>query len=770
VVVPQVGAAIGSAVTWIGGSTWAAVAARTALQVAVAYGASQYQARQVKDSPAASREVLIRSAVAPKQIVYGKAWVAGVVAYSNARPVPGTHDNYELFLQTVHAGHQCADITELMFDDVRITADQISWVDAVYNGTIHTYGHITAGQYFADSGAGAFAVQVEKHLNGERSPMLEAAGFNGDITAAHYMPGHCTSVIRFLGFSKTLTMFDSGPPTLVRANVSGKLIYDPRLDSSNGGSGPMLFADSTTWAWSDNPILCIVDYLTQTVGVVSTDIDWPTVITEANVCDELVAIPPATTEKRYTCNGVLTTGNSDRDNLSALLSSCFGTLNQVGGKWRPLTGSYHAPDVVIDQTDVVGDIQINTSPSRSDRYNTVCGSYFSQLDTAQQVDFIPVTDTTFLTRDNGVEIRKTLDLPMTNSETMCQRIAFKCLQQSDQMITVTVPMRWTGLKLTPGTLVQFTYPDMGWSSKVFRVLGFRLGGDAPVQVVMQEDAQSAWADPTVAQYSVRTATGVINAAAQTIPGPINFQAIPVSVGIKLTWTLPILGIDSIRIYASTTALVTTAQLIYDGKVPAYLFRPTESVNSRWYFWGVGVSKGVEGPFVPAISGLTNILAFPVESNPTTIKARPPPSATTNVSAVPGYVNTPDLSSTAATEVYETSASNSVVGGAPNANIMTLTPSAIVPSDASVIMTCVIDASETYVSGAHGQLFFETYDGFTNSDSGAVTLTATTTRLTLRTKTTFPNGTAVTYAVRYGSSAANSINYAERSFTVEVIKR
>jgi hypothetical protein len=632
---PQALAAIGTAGTWLGGSTWAAAAARLAIQVGLAYGAQQYQARQVHDTPLQSREVLIRSGASPKSIVIGKAWVAGVVAYSNARPVPPTHDNFELFLQTVHAGHRCYDITELMFDDVRITADQIVWDDWVYGvssgpGPLHTYGHVSGGRYFFDSGVGVFAVHLEKHMNGERSPMLEAAGFNGDITPAHYMTGNCTTVVRFVGWSKTLTLYDAGPPTLVRALVWGAFLYDPRLDSGNGGSGAVLLADQSTWTWSDNPILAICWYLMEIIGTDPNDIDWPTVIVEANVCDELVALPNGQTEKRYTCNGQLTTGQTDRENLSAILSSCLGTLNQVAGKWRPLAGCYHAPDVTIDQTDIQGDVQVTTAVSRSERYNTVAGRYFTLADTAQQVDFVPVSDTQFLTRDRGVELRKTIDLPMTNSETMCQRIAFKLLQQSNNMTTLTLPMRWTGLRLTPGTGAQVTLPDLGLSSAVYRTIGVKIGdGGAPIVAVMHEDSATSWIDPTPAQYATRAVNGTISAAVQTIPGPINLAAIGVTGAIKVTWTKPILGIDSIRIYASPTPLVTTATLIYDGVGTSYTY-PT---STRQYFWGVGVKNGIEGDFVPAIAGLTNIQLYPVPTG-NVIRLRPPSSATTNVTAAP----------------------------------------------------------------------------------------------------------------------------------------
>jgi len=47
--------------------------------------------------------------------------------------------------------------------------------------------------------------------------------------------------------------------------VRGQKVYDPRLDSTQtgiGGSGSHRSDDQSTWEWSDNPALCMMDYLT----------------------------------------------------------------------------------------------------------------------------------------------------------------------------------------------------------------------------------------------------------------------------------------------------------------------------------------------------------------------------------------------------------------------------------------------------------------------------------------------------------------------------
>lgn len=79
-----------------------------------------------------------------------------------------------------------------------------------------------------------------------------------------------------------------GFPNLT-AQIDGRKVYDPRLDSTNGGSGSHRLNDITTWAWSDNPSLCLADFLSSTVYGMGKTMDWASVITAANFNDTLIS-------------------------------------------------------------------------------------------------------------------------------------------------------------------------------------------------------------------------------------------------------------------------------------------------------------------------------------------------------------------------------------------------------------------------------------------------------------------------------------------------
>lgn len=85
----------------------------------------------------------------------------------------------------------------------------------------------------------------------------------------------------------------------INALIRGQKVYDPRLDSTNGGSGPQRLADKSTWTYSDNPAICLADFITSTVYGVGLSVDWASVANTADFNDTLIGTP---SEKSRTLN------------------------------------------------------------------------------------------------------------------------------------------------------------------------------------------------------------------------------------------------------------------------------------------------------------------------------------------------------------------------------------------------------------------------------------------------------------------------------------
>jgi len=145
-------------------------------------------------------------------------------------------------------------------------------------------------------------------------------------------------------------IFANGLPN-VSVEIEGKKVYDPRTG---------------TTAYSDNPALCIRDYLTNAtygLGAADSEIDDALFIVAANICDETVTLAAGGTEKRYTMNGVVDTANAPNDIIGQMISSCAGLLYYANGQWKIRAGKYITPTETLTLDDLRGAIKVDTRVS-----------------------------------------------------------------------------------------------------------------------------------------------------------------------------------------------------------------------------------------------------------------------------------------------------------------------------------------------------------------------------------------------------------------------
>ena len=194
------------------------------------------------------------------QIIYGKVRVGGARIYDEAT---GENNKY-LHRVVAVAGHEIQSFDEIYINDEIVTLDGSGNVTSPskYNGKVRIKLHLGSPDQTADT----FLVDESAHW-----------------TTEHRLRGIAYMYVR-LAFDADV--FPNGIPEIT-ATISGKKVYDPR---------------TSTTAWSDNPALCLRDYLTSSYGIAedTDNIDDALVIAAANVCDQTNTDAGTT---RYTCNG-----------------------------------------------------------------------------------------------------------------------------------------------------------------------------------------------------------------------------------------------------------------------------------------------------------------------------------------------------------------------------------------------------------------------------------------------------------------------------------
>ena len=458
-------------------------------------------------------QIMVRSAVEYRKLVYGQALVSGPVAYNN---LSGTDGKYLWYWVALCEGEVDSFVAVHFGADVIPVAD-IAWTPGVAGADGSGTGAVSTAAYVGEAAATAANVAFALGHPDQVNSAFFSVSFT-DIAINHRMRGVAWVACRLLYDKDTENVWSAGAPNDIRALVKGRKLYDPRLDSTQVilttysaptlalwrgavepaetgaagneyqayrgagepsanagfdsptqtlGSGSHRTTDSTTWAWSDNPALAIADYLLTIMGVAATEVDWQSIATSADFNEEQVAIPPdaspqAAFETRFTTNGVISLGDSHKDNLDKILSSMDGTLTRAQGKWKLRPSKWEAPTIVITADDLAGSIDLRGSAPTNERFNKIIGVFIDPARNYEVTEFQPVESSGYLARDNGVLRKRELGLPMTNSGTMAQRIAYRMLERGNNQQVVKLPLNTRGAKIAVGEIITADLPSLGW--------------------------------------------------------------------------------------------------------------------------------------------------------------------------------------------------------------------------------------------------------------------------------------------------------------------
>jgi len=387
------------------------------------------------------------------QIIYGKMRVGGARIYDEAT---GTNNKYLHRIIAV-AGHEIESFDEIYINDeiATVTANGTVTSPSKYNGKIRIKLHLGASDQAADS----FLVSESAHW-----------------TTQHRLRGIAYMYIR-LQFDADA--FPNGIPQIT-STISGKKVYDPR---------------TSTTAWSDNPALCLRDYLTSSYGIAedTTNIDDALVISAANVCDQTNTDAGTT---RYTCNGAFTTASTPYDMINSLLTSMDGSMWYAQGEWRMKPAYWTTPVLDLDEDDLRSGISVSTRHSRRNNFNTVKGTFRGEESNWQTTDYPEVSNVDSVQADNGQVSVADVDLPFTDNSIEARRIARISLESNRQQLTINAAFGLKTLQLQVGDNIRLTNSRFGWTNKEFQVIawsfGLTDGLDLQVDMTLRETAESVY--------------------------------------------------------------------------------------------------------------------------------------------------------------------------------------------------------------------------------------------------------------------------------------
>ena len=454
-------------------------------------------------------------------IVYGTRKVGGNVVFLETS---GT-DNQYLYMAIVLSEGEINDISAIFIND-----NQVTW-----SGDIADNTSITVGSGDANFYDGASLITCEPHFGSDSQSASTLLSTLSSWTSNHRLRGLAYLALKF---EWNQDKFGSLPS--VNAIVQGKKVYNPNLDGTvTGGSGSHRADTSSTWEYSDNPVLQLLDYLRNErfgMGIAnsyfdSNFADWQTA---TDVCDaDITPYSGASAIDLMDSHTVVDTSKKAIDNVKDFVRGCRAYLNFTGGKYNILVESTGSASITLTEDNIIGGISVQ-SKNKNSRYNRVIVNFTNpnknyQSDTAQ---FPPVDETglasadqhsTMKTADGGLLLEGRFDFSMFTSPYQAQEMAEIILRRSRSSLDISLLCDATGLDLAIGDIVNITHATPSFSAKAFRVQGMTINADHTVALQCSEHQDSF--------YTFGTQVAVPAIPSTTLPNPFVVQP-PASVTLS----------------------------------------------------------------------------------------------------------------------------------------------------------------------------------------------------------------------------------------------
>jgi len=414
-------------------------------------------------SGAAQRQLALAAERSIVPLTYGEDRVAGLVR----NVLPAGAGSKTLLIQVIW-GWGCDTIADLLLNDQALPAGS-------------TVTHYTGAQLSADS---TLVVAMAAQGIAYASPLT---GFAYSVVA-----------IPIKAFSGQLNF---------TARIRGRRVYDPRQDSTAGGSGSQRLAQPSTWTWSACPALALADWTASTAYGAGLAVDWATVATLANANDALVG-----GEKRRLI-GLTLTEPSDVRTVGEVLRAYAGAWALPGAN-----GVRFVPDAdgaaVASYSHADGNIMALAPLELRDTSSapTVVEVIYTDTSVTPWRDgsamaMLPGAGTTKPWRLSQVR------LPGIQRYSQAMREATERLNKLTLLdMSTTVEVADIGIRHEKADLITLTHP-VGLTAKPFRVQDVAMPRPGTWRLSVQEH------DPAVYSDTVQTAPSIPNTSLNNPAGP-----------------------------------------------------------------------------------------------------------------------------------------------------------------------------------------------------------------------------------------------------------
>lgn len=408
------------------------------------------------------RATPFRQPIPPRRFAYGRLRVGGAILYQDT-------SNPYLVIVTALSDGVIAEIEQLYLGEDAVTVD----------GS----GDAISGTRFYQR------VKVEVGGTGSASQSRSALAYAtiSTLPASFKQQGIARGVTRLeWGADASAHNYIYGTGVEPTYLVKGVKVYDPR-DSAQSPT------DSSTWAYSDNPALCVAHAIVNAwgVGLDQSKIDWPAVALAANECDTLVSFG-SSTFKRFTLAGVFQSDQTLAAQVAQMLTSFDGGISYSEGKYAIKASEAASSVATFADDDIIGIEDFAHEMPAATLFTAIKATYYDADNSGRKLT-TPVID---LTTSLGETVARetAVDLPYTPKGFSAQILAYRRLVTSRQSVPLSIRLRDCGLFLDAGDVFTIDSDAMPFLNGDWRAVQIDLSGIGCI-VAARKYVADVYADP-----------------------------------------------------------------------------------------------------------------------------------------------------------------------------------------------------------------------------------------------------------------------------------
>lgn len=294
------------------------------------------------------------------------------------------------------------------------------------------------------------------------------------------------------------TAWAGGKPQL-KFVIKGKPLYDPRKDSTVGGSGSHRWGTLGTYEWTDNA--AVIQYNLARgiyrpdgkrfygVGASFENVRFDDAVAAMNACDENVALKAGGTEKRYRAGGEIDISIEVRTAMQAINELMAGETYNVSGTWRIFAGVASTPVLAITDVDVFPEEPATAKPKLpfDKLVNAVYGSYIDPKSGYAKKPLPVRRDDTDIETDGGVEKKPPgSQLDFVQSFTQGQRVLEIKRRKGRRQIRHTRTLPPYAYQIEGGDWISWDSDRYTYSDKPFLVTQTGVDSKLNITVALSE--------------------------------------------------------------------------------------------------------------------------------------------------------------------------------------------------------------------------------------------------------------------------------------------